>query len=265
MRLKTSHIYLVFSLVILVVIFWFFSAKPGSENGLPHVRNDVTPRSRKQQDGSFFRRRETVSKAKMMPGIRPNEKGSFGEIVPDPPILNESKRVTTSAIEKYGLTEDDADLLQKSFDEFIANAESIMAARAVYDEYHSDPENYVWEYNIRALPDRGASLLNEFRKNMIGLLGDEKGSELFNDFSKTRNEASMLGGFGAYDVHIVFHPNSNGSAQIVSFDYLSPESGSRVQSAQMILSEFVKIYGDVFDLSAMKEIPKNETFENESE
>jgi hypothetical protein len=75
----------------------------------------------------------------------------------------------------------------------------------------------------------------------------------------------MLGGFGAYDVHIVFHPNSNGSAQIVSFDYLSPESGFRVQSAQMILSEFVKIYGDVFDLSAMKEIPKNETFENESE
>ena len=162
-------------------------------------------------------------------------------------LLTGNHRITTGAAEAAGLTPEERIAAQRSIDASLRRIEKWVGENAKPDEQQSQPESHISIYDIKARPDRGASLREEIKMELVAAVGQTKGETLFEALDTTID----YGGYGRYDARVKFYPNpSRQSDEIVSETvYTNPDTGAVTLRTSAVLSSFKQRWGDSFEFN----------------
>jgi len=186
------------------------------------------------------KRLEAINKA-----LDESTKKSMAEFAAKPPPLvsvGPGGRLTTEAIERLKLTQQEIDALTKSIADIKSEAEADFVNRAKL--VSSGPgenggDEYI--YFVRARPDRGKQYMDSFAKKFDEVLDTERSKLLMSGIGHN----NQLGIIGQRDMDIKF-VTKNG-ATVVSYKYLNPKNGALSLEGQSTFEEFKQNFGDVFE------------------
>jgi hypothetical protein len=161
--------------------------------------------------------------------------------------VGETGRITTGCAESLGLSIDERIEAQLVLEKATKSIKQELAKRAKFNPEKSNQDESIFCYEIKALDDRGASIISEFKEQLEQKIGQEKSSAFFEIWKPGR----VLAGFGRYDVSMTFRPSpSKLNGYSIRYTYTDPDSGKFISSIGSNQERFTRDWGDVFDFTA---------------
>jgi hypothetical protein len=169
------------------------------------------------------------------------QKAAFAANPPLIVAISPGGRLTTSAIEKLGLTETEVDSLTNAITSVRDSASADFVKRLKLTDSSASDDGTIYKYFARARPDRGKEYLDALSHQFEAAIGKERSQKLM---SSVVNE-DINPGLGHYDLEIEILKTTEGAT--VKYNYFNPKSGGLTRYGESTIDDFNKKFGNVFD------------------
>jgi hypothetical protein len=159
-------------------------------------------------------------------------------------LFGKGGELTEDAAKAVNLTATESKNVENIMKTAWEEASSYFMKNTVIDETKTDLNQEKYVYNIKAAPDRGASILKTLKESMNSAIGKDRQKILMKGFQTD----DALGGFGYRDITIEILPREG----MYKYKYRISETGSTTAAGSGAISKFKDIFGDTFDFSKMK-------------
>jgi len=238
---------LILNLILLGLVFFMASSKSAREQ----------PQSSKEREVQVA---HNASQADALPKVSPEtfkggdrtiktseQKSYFSRGGAKLPfyLINGLGKLTSEAIAQAGLTETEAQEVERIVARVRSSAEDSITRRLTLDSEKSQPDKGQYVFYARASTDRGQGLEDQLKASLEKLLGSSRAAILAASYDIDNTPL----GYDGKDLHfeVKYPSNTERKNMMVSYEVYNPETGNRFVSGHSSIEAFERRFGSIID------------------
>lgn len=239
---------LILNLFLLGVVFFMVLSKSAKERSQTSEKQEVPVA-------------HNASRSDALPKVSPETKGgdrtiktseqksyfSRGGIKLPFYLINGLGKLTSEAIAQAGLTETEAQEVERIVARVRSCAEDSIASRLTLDAEKSQPDKGHYVFYARASTDRGQGMQDQLKAALEKLLGSSRAAILAASYDI---DSTPLG-YDGKDLHfeVKYPSNAERKNMMVSYEVYNPETGNRFVGGHSSIEAFERRFGSIIDFA----------------